>query len=199
MEPFLAGGRVLVGIDFSDSCERALLHAVALAERERKELELVHVFEWDGRARGEEAAAEIVLAGAGAPPSEIRSLMQAARPRLARLCSSLVGDRVPAEIRVLHGDPALELCLAAWRAAATCLVIGAGGRRGPLHGAAGRTANLVCRSSRVPVLMVSRNPSTGESQPLPGARGQLMWDGAAVAAADPGANAGHARPVLSAS
>jgi nucleotide-binding universal stress UspA family protein len=176
MESSLAGGRVLVGIDFSDSGERALLHAVALAERERKELELVHVYEWDGPVLGEGCAAVSLLDG-GAPTSEMRGLMQAARTRLAKLCSSLVGDRVPAEIRVLFGDPALELCLHARRATASVLVVGAGGRRALAHGAAGSTAQRICRNSRVPVLLVAPNPSTGEGQLLARSLGgQILWD-----------------------
>lgn len=42
----LAGATVLVGIDFSEPCEQALLHAVTLAERTEARIELVHVFEW---------------------------------------------------------------------------------------------------------------------------------------------------------
>lgn len=191
MESYLAGGRVLIGIDFSDASERALLHAVELAERERKELELVHVYEWDGPVLGEGCSATSLLTGS-APTLEMRGLMQAARTRLAKLCSSLVGDRVPAEIRVLFGDPALELCLLARRATASYLVIGAGGRRALTHGAAGSTAQRICRSSRVPLLLVARNPSTGEGQLLARSLGgQIAWDHALHSTTHEHSVAGH--------
>ena len=190
MESYLAGGRVLIGVDFSDASERALLHAVTLAERERKELELVHVYEWDGPVLGEDCSASLLIGSA--PTFQMRGLMQAARTRLAKLCSSLVGDRVPAEIRVLFGDPALELCLLARRATASALVIGAGGRRALAHGAAGSTAQRICRSSRVPVLLVARNPSTGEGQLLARSLGgPIAWDHALQGTAREHSVAGH--------
>lgn len=37
--------KLLVGIDFSDCCERALRHAITLAERNQAQLELLHVVE----------------------------------------------------------------------------------------------------------------------------------------------------------
>lgn len=166
MDSALADRRVLVGIDFSGASERALLSAVALAERERRELELVHVFEWDGPGLGEGALRVDAADASGPVKGEVRSLVRAARGRLAELCSSLVGDRVPATIRVLVGDPASELCRAAEQSRAALLVLGTAGRRGLAGESAGRTASRTCTSSPIPVLLVAQNPSTGESQLL---------------------------------
>lgn len=158
MEPCLAGSRVLVGIDFSGASERALLSAVALAEPEQKELELVHVFEWDDPVLDE----KVLVAGApnfaGSAQGGIRSLVRAARGRLAELCSSLVGDRVPATIRVLVGDPAIELCRAAEQSRASLLVLGTAGRRGIGAESAGHTASRACMLSSTPVLLVAQDP-----------------------------------------
>lgn len=170
MERTVAGSKLLVGIDFSDACERALLHAVALAEREQAQLELVHVFEWEDPDPAD-----------GAARAELRLLTAAARRRLAALCSSLVGDRVPAEIQVRIGDPALELRREAERSSASLLVLGARGRRRPAQGAVGRTVDRICRSSPVPVLLIAPGAAAGEEQVLlRSAHGQLRWDASAL-------------------
>lgn len=169
MERSLAGSKLLVGIDFSDSCERALLHAVSLAEREQAQLALIHVFEWEDP--------DAIDSGA---PAGLRLLTVGARRRLAALCSSLVGDRVPAEIHVRIGDPALELRREAERSAASLLVLGARGRRRLAQGAVGSTVDRICRSSPVPVLLITPSAAAGEEQVLlRSARGQLRWDDSA--------------------
>ncbi|MFO0575523.1 MAG: universal stress protein [Polyangia bacterium] len=166
MESSLQGGRVIVGIDFSDSSERALIQAVALAEREHASLELLHVFEWEspaGRAgpAGREPADR---EPDNAAHAEIQSLARAARRQLAALCSSLVGDRVHAEIQVRIGDPAVELRRAAERPGTSLLVLGVHGRRGNSPGTVGRTVEKLCAGSPVPVLLVEQDPATGQGR-----------------------------------
>lgn len=193
MDPCLAGGRVLVGIDFSGASEQALLSAVGLAEREQRELELVHVFEWDGPGLGKGSPA------ADAPNDSaqgaLSSIVRAARGRLARLCSSLVGDRVPAAIRVLVGDPALELCRAAEQSQASLLVLGAACQGGIGAGAAGRTASRTCTRSSIPVLLVAQDWSTGDGQLLLcSPRGQRLWDSPATGTPRHDLSLGPSRP-----
>lgn len=161
MESSLRGGRVIVGIDFSDSSERALIQAVALAEREHASLELLHVFEWEAPASRAGAAD---CSQGGAEHAEIQSLARAARRQLAALCSSLVGDRVHAEIQVRIGDPAVELRRAAERPGTSLLVLGVHGRRGISPGKVGHTVEKLCASSPVPVLLVEQDPATGQER-----------------------------------
>lgn len=161
MESSLQGGRVIVGIDFSDSSERALIQAVTLAEREHASLELLHVFEWESPVSRTGAAGHD---SDGAAHAEIQSLARAARRQLAALCSSLVGDRVHAEIQVRIGDPAVELRRAAERPGTSLLVLGVHGRRGISPGTVGRTVEKLCAGSPVPVLLVEQDPATGQGR-----------------------------------
>lgn len=159
----LRGGRVIVGIDFSDSSEQALIHAVALAEREHASLELLHVFEWEAPPGGAQGVAR----------TELQSLAQAARSRLTALCSARVGDRVHAETQVCIGDPAVELRRAAERPGASVLVLGVHGRRRSAPGKVGHTVENFCATSPVPVLLVEPDCATGQ--------GRLVCSGPAAA------------------
>jgi nucleotide-binding universal stress UspA family protein len=190
MELSLAGKKVLVGIDFSGSSESALLHAVSLAERELAQLELVHVFEWDAPS-GEDTGP----AGLSMAQGYLQALARAARQRLAEICSSLVGDRVPAEIQVRIGDPAKELHRAAEQAQAALAVLGMQGRRKLAQGAVGRTADRICRSSSVPVLLVAPRSAPAEGQVLlRSARGQILWNDSPLGAVRHRVAAGHFQP-----
>ena len=156
MDPSLSGSTVVVvGIDFSPACERALLEALTLAERAQATLALVHVFEWEVAGRLAPSVQVSAPPASSATSCELKKLVDAARGRLAQLCSSLVGDRVAAEIHVQVGNAARELCRATERASASLLVIGTRGRDGPDPATPGRTAERLLHSSRVPVLLVA--------------------------------------------
>jgi nucleotide-binding universal stress UspA family protein len=112
----LTGATILVGVDFSEHCERAVLRTVAIAERNHAQVELVHVFEWTGVVPPkEDSQAE----GSNVTQSFWDALVQQAqsnRSRLGEICSALAGDRVSAKIRVVIGEPAGALLLAAAQA-----------------------------------------------------------------------------------
>jgi nucleotide-binding universal stress UspA family protein len=154
MPHHLAGTKYLIGIDFSAGSERALLHAIRLAEQSDAQLELVHVFEWDkdGADRGvsnrnaEPAAARLWQA--------VSTQANVCRQRLAGFCADFVADRVPAEIRVLVGDPASGVLRAAEQIGPSLIVLGAVGRRALPRSTVGTTAERVCEKSPVPVLVV---------------------------------------------
>jgi nucleotide-binding universal stress UspA family protein len=149
-------GTLVVGIDFSDCCERALHNAVTLAEHGQGQvhLELVHVFEWPG-ATARPASAELQKPEtAEAELTEVVAHSQASLQRLAQLCSTVVGDRVSAKIQVLIGDPAARLLAVAERLNASLIVLGTLGRRMQARSELGSTAERVRTSSSVPVLLV---------------------------------------------
>lgn len=150
----LAGATILVGVDFSEHCERAVLRAVTIAEKNHAQIELVHVFEWTGVVPPkEDSQAE----GSNVTQAFWDALVQQAqsnRSRLGELCSALAGDRVSAKIRVVIGEPAGALLLAAAQAHAALIVLGAHGRGVAPSGLWGTTAGRVCERSTVPVLLV---------------------------------------------
>jgi nucleotide-binding universal stress UspA family protein len=150
-------GTLVVGIDFSECCERALLNAVTLAEHGpgQLQLELVHVFEWPGAAESPASAESTPKPEESqAKVPDVVAQSQASLQRLAQLCSTVVGDRVSAKIRVLVGDPAARLLAAAERVNASLIVLGELGRSLQPRSELGSTAERVRTSSNVPVLLV---------------------------------------------
>lgn len=153
------GCTLVVGIDFSEDCERALLHAVALAEQHQAQLALVHVFEWTETRSASDATGECARdEGTDPRGTAVKSHANAARSQLSRLCSALVGDRLAATVRVEIGDPVSRLLHAAEQAQSPLIVLGTHGRRPLPRGKVGSTAQGICASSQVPVLLVPRQP-----------------------------------------
>jgi len=155
MVNYLAGTTVLVGIDFSEHSERALQRAVALAEANGAQIELVHVFEWPDELAptAGEAPLRTDRANSGLWNAAM-TLAQASRSRLGRLCSTIVGDRATAGIRVVLDEPARGLLQAAQQVSAPLIVLGAHGRGSLPRHLVGATAQQVCANSQVPVLLV---------------------------------------------
>ena len=155
------GSTLLVGIDFSEGCERALLRAVALAEHHQAQIALVHVFEW-----GDETPPAEPVAHAGhdsqQTPLRLAVLAQANATlgHVSRLCSALVGDRAPATVHVVIGDPACGILSAAERVDTSLIVLGDHGRRCVQRGPVGSTAQRIRDSSAVPVLLVSERAAS---------------------------------------
>lgn len=150
----LFGTTLLVGIDFSENCERALLRAVCLAEQKTARLELVHVFDWANVGPSSELSTLMSASVTYFVWEAVVARVRAARRRLDNLSVSLVGERVPVETRVLLGEPASELLSAAEHACAPLIVLGGRGRRSELPGRLGRTAERVCAFSPTVVLLV---------------------------------------------
>ena len=173
----LVGGTLLVGIDFSECCERALHRAVAIAEQNRAQLRLVHVFEWLNPVElgsGGEVPDPVASSVSGAVLSQARISLQ----QLGRLCSHLVADRVPAEIRVLIGDPAVALQRIAGQLGVSLIVLGAQGRRMIPRATVGSTTARVCADSAQPVLLVpdaARTEVREGSWLFVSARQQIIW------------------------
>lgn len=169
MNTSLIGATMLVGVDFSQGCEWALRRAVTLAERNQGLLELVHIVEWEAPPEPQPGIDAVPTDGVANPHwKALTGQVQAFLGHLGQFCSHVVADRVPAHIQVLIGDPAAALLLAAQRASAAVIVLGAQGRSQsvrPAHAAVGRTAEQVYAKSTVPVLLAvwpDRGPAAGE-------------------------------------
>lgn len=156
MEPLLPSRTLVVGIDFSDCCERALLEAVTLAERTGAQLELVHVFEWESQP--EHRSVSALAPACDGPPgfsTIVKQQAQATLQRLTQLCSAIVGDRACADVQVLIGDPTEQLLAEAERKHADLIVLGLLGRRLLLGEPIGSTAEGVRANAPVEVMLVS--------------------------------------------
>jgi nucleotide-binding universal stress UspA family protein len=154
MELSLAGTTLLVGIDFSESCERALDRAVRLAEQKAARLELVHVFDWTDPNSSRETSPLLSPSVTYFVWDAVAARARAARQRLDKLSSAQVGARVPFESRVVIGEPASELLSAAEHACAPVIVLGARSRHTDLCGRLGRTTERICAVSPTVVLLV---------------------------------------------
>ena len=147
--------RILVGIDFSECSDRALLRAISRAEAEQAQLELLHVFEWNNSSAVSGSNGQDVSEAARSRLwREVTAQAQLCLQRLTQLCAAFVADRVPVGIRVLVGDPALGVLNTAAQISASLIVLGAIGRRPILRGTVGTTAERVCEKSTIPVLLV---------------------------------------------
>jgi nucleotide-binding universal stress UspA family protein len=178
----LIGATLLVGIDFSDCCERALRQAVTFAERDQAQLELVHVVEWEGHPAFPEGNNFFSLGSHDSPLWRAMARQaQAFLQRLGQFCSYAVEDRVPAQIRVLIGDPAECLLQAAARASAAAIVLGAQGRCALPQRAVGRTAEQVCAKSTLPVLLAA----SPERSPIRRNSGLFLAAGAGLGLGEP--------------
>lgn len=179
MQSSTANQTILVGIDFSECSERALLRAITIAEQHHAQLLLTHVFAWDwSSAERSEATPTDTDTSCSGLRKAVAAQAQSSLQRLARLCSDFVADRVPAEIRVFIGDPTTELLKAAEQSAAALIVIGEIGRRPLDHGTVGGTAAAVCRKSAIPVLLVAAGSSQDRGPrpvQLPDVSGQPLW------------------------
>jgi nucleotide-binding universal stress UspA family protein len=81
-----------------------------------------------------------------------------ARERLIRLGADSLGDKVPYEVEVITGDPAVEIMVAAGEHHADLIVMATHGRTGLKHLFLGSVAERVVRESTVPVLTVRGEP-----------------------------------------
>lgn len=138
---------ILVTTDFSDLGNAAVPVAFRLAEADGARVVLVHVIEG--------MTPSPLYAHYYPTPSpeqrreleaEVRAKLEAAVPPSSRKRSS--------EIRVLHGEPAAEICRAAEEARANLVVISSHGRTGLKHFLLGSVAERVVRHSRCSVLVL---------------------------------------------
>ena len=141
---------ILCGTDWTEPGARAVEVAVALAERMREPVRLIHVFTLPG--------AEAALRDrAGLASSRLRNFVQEEQreidERLAAEAARLARPGVPIETATLYGHSDQALVAEAARLRARLVVIGAIGKR-PRSWSLGSTADRVAQGSHAPVLVV---------------------------------------------
>ena len=136
---------VLVATDFAESSQRALDFALALANRLRAKLTLVH-------------AAEIPAYAYEAfvyPTAEVVNALNAsARRQLNTLLASVQKTLPDADAILRHGAAWQQILSTAEQTRADLIVIGTHGRTGASRALLGSVAERVVRLSPVPVMVV---------------------------------------------
>lgn len=147
--------RILVPVEYSEHCRRALELAAAWAETLGAELEVIHI--WDHPALVPEDVSVEHASG------EKRSLFELIGENAERdMKEFLAGVSLPAGVRMVHrlesGEPASAILAAAEKGSADLIVLSTHGRRGFRHFLMGSVAEKIVRLSPVPVLTVPAGP-----------------------------------------
>ncbi len=154
---------VVVGVDFSDTSERALREALDLATRhDPTDLHLVSVVDDLGSTEPADASESEATALARSTEDSLRKFGDRVMEEVAK-----EGRTVTVTRRLLHvrvGAPAEEIVKVASDFDADMVVVGTHGRRGLPRLLLGSVAERVLRLARCPVLVVRPKP---ETEPLP--------------------------------
>lgn len=147
----MSTSRILVPVEYSEHCRRALELAGAWAETLGAELEVIHV--WDHPPLVPEDVTVEHASG------EKRSLFELIAENAERdMKEFLAGASLPAGVRTTHrlesGEPASAILAAAEKSGANLIVISTHGRRGFRRFLMGSVAEKIVRLSPVPVLTV---------------------------------------------
>jgi nucleotide-binding universal stress UspA family protein len=143
--------RILVPVEYSEHCLRALGVAGAWAAKLGAELEVIHV--WD---RPTLVPEDVTVEHAS---GEKRSLFELIAENAEKEMSEFIsGVSLPAGVKMTHhlesGEPASAILAAAESRGADLIVISTHGRRGFRHFLMGSVAEKIVRLSPVPVLTV---------------------------------------------
>jgi nucleotide-binding universal stress UspA family protein len=152
--------RILLATDFSDGAACAQDYAIYLASHWGATLEVLHVIETPHRSSAEaESLAAVVQARA-----------EAAR-QLEQVRDDLMRRGVSVKVRLVLGNPAEHIGLAAKDKGAELVVLGVQGRTNLLYGLIGSTAERVVTEGPCPVLAV---PGLREEAGRPSAAGRQV-------------------------
>jgi ubiquinone biosynthesis protein len=151
--------RVMVATDRSETAERAVRWAAALAERYGAELHIVQVVVPENPAATEYGQAEATRAGAAAK-------------ELAEYAHRIAGPRGHARV-VMDDDPARAIVTAAEEADVDTLVVGNAGMSGRKEFLLGNVPNRISHNARCNVIIVNTTALGAEvaARPMPSAPG----------------------------
>ena len=142
---------IMVPVEYSEHCRRALETAGVWAERLGARVEVIHV--WDSPPL---VSPDTTV---NQPTGEKRSLFELIGENAEKEMREFVASaRVPASVALTQhlesGEPASAILAAATRRGADLIVVSTHGRRGIRHFLMGSVAEEVVRLSPVPVLTV---------------------------------------------
>lgn len=140
---------ILVPFDFSEYSEEAFTWALALAERWRARLLLLHVVP--------RPTYPPLLMGTYFKVAEFEASLQAEAEARAQEFLGKTGKRtVPIDAKVIMGEPFSDICRVAEEEKVDLLVMGSHGRTGMRQVLLGSVAERVLRHAPCPVLVVGK-------------------------------------------
>ncbi|MGE5209253.1 MAG: universal stress protein [Alphaproteobacteria bacterium] len=138
-------GRILVPVDFSESSEAALRHAVGLAAESDASLVIIYVvpadYGWLGIGRDQSRNLD-------------RSLQRQAADRLRSFAEENLSHNVTADLEVRVGRPAEEIVAAATESKCNAIVLSTRGVTGLDRYFIGSVADRVARLAPCPVFLI---------------------------------------------
>lgn len=141
--------RILVPFDFSEHSEKAFTWALAMAERWRARLLLLHVVP--------QPAYPPMLMGTYFNVAEFEASLKEDVETRAKEFLGKTGTRtVQVDAKVLIGEPFGDICWIAEEEKVDLIVIGSHGRTGLSHVLLGSVAERVVRHASCPVLVVGK-------------------------------------------
>jgi nucleotide-binding universal stress UspA family protein len=141
--------RILVPFDFSEHSEKAFTWALAMAERWRARLLLLHVVP--------QPTYPPMLMGTYFNVAEFEaSLKEDAETRAQEFLGKTGSRPVQVDAKVLIGEPFGDICRVAEKEKVDLIVIGSHGRTGLSHVLLGSVAERVVRHASCPVLVVGK-------------------------------------------
>lgn len=138
--------RILCPVDFSDTSERALQYAIALARQFGASIHLVHVWQMPVYAFPDGA----VILG----PDVVAGITGELQKSLDATIARRQEPELALEGHLMQGVPDREIVRMAGELGAELIVMGTHGRTGLAHVLLGSVAERVVRTSNVPVLSV---------------------------------------------
>lgn len=141
--------KILVPFDFSEYSEKACNWAIAMAEKWRARILLLHVVP--------RPSYPPVLMGAHFNAADFETGLQTeAEERAKAFIQKTAHGRVPIDVKVLIGEPSSDLCKIAEEEQFDMVIMGSHGRTGLGHMLLGSVAERVVRLSPCPVLVVGK-------------------------------------------
>ena len=136
---------ILIAHDFSENAEPALVYAVAIAEKFRARLTLMHAYQRPAYAYPESLVEDFDFE---------TKVDRAAAKALEGVASRVRNAAIPVTVLLRKGTPSVEIVAAAEQTKADLIVMGTHGRRGLSRAVAGSVAESVVRTAACPVLTV---------------------------------------------
>lgn len=141
--------RILVPCDFSEYSEKALTWALAMAERWRSHVLLLHVIP--------RPAYPPMLMGSYFNVAEFEASLQADAESRAKEIVTRSGNKpIQIDTQVVIGEPFHDICRIAEQEKVDLIVMGSHGRTGLSHVLLGSVAERVVRHAPCPVLVVGK-------------------------------------------
>ncbi len=140
---------IVVPVDFSEYSEKAFTWALALAEKWRSRIVLLHVVPVP-------IPAPIVMGVHFNLTDFAAALLEDAKAKAKEFVARSGSKTAQIEAKVISGQPFLEICRVAEQEKADVIIMGSHGRTGLSHVLLGSVAERVVRHASCPVLVVGK-------------------------------------------